>query len=80
VPDLLTSDVWKANMERPIGSTLLLLLGIPGVLQGQQEMFKLEGAVTSAQGDPIAGAVITTSSPNLFLFARRAYLRCPAAF
>jgi hypothetical protein len=60
--DLLTSDIWTARMKRAITSTILLLLGIPGALQGQQEMFKLEEAVTSAQGDPIAGAVITTSN------------------
>jgi hypothetical protein len=60
--DLLTSDVWTARMKRAITSTILLLLGIPGALHGQQEMFKLEGAVTSGQGDPIADAVITTSN------------------
>jgi hypothetical protein len=49
-------------MKLAIGSTILLLLSIPCVLQGQREMFKLEGEVTSAQGVPLAGAVITTSS------------------
>ena len=49
-------------MEQTICSVILVLLGIPSILHGQQEMFKLEGTVTSTRGDPIADAVVRASS------------------